>query len=466
MKILKERNVSAVDRIRLTEVQAAVQASKSQSEDTNNRRNRILLQLFHKFQELVVYITLYRGVLPKLEGYIKLFQSEEPLVHLQHVKMFQVTREFLLLFMKPQALPKTSVKKLLQVNVGKAEHQLHRNNLYVGQYCFPEVQKAKIEKSKNLWLTDFLQALKTGYQLAGKYLLQNLPLQNRTLQLLSSLDPELRVLDTTITSLESLGKMMPNVIAANQQGILHDEIRSYVGNPHLQHVHNLYRDKKALGLSPPRIDTDWWSIVSTTQNYPTLSKLTKACLTIFSGPLVEGSFNIMDDIITDDRSRLCIENYEACAHIKYNLRSIRKKSTEMNVSTNMLKSCNEAHKNYKEHLQNKKLIKEQKNEAKVRKALLNAKTKQAKALLKKLSKKTAGKPVHRVTSSHPVSAPIAVNSQSASSPQPAVPHSNPVESPQPIGSQAPLNIPGAQPLKRKCTGTLTSWLVPKSKKHQ
>lgn len=41
-----------------------------------------------------------------------------------------------------------------------------------------------------------------------------------------------------------------------------------------------------------------------------LTHLVKAILTIFSGPLIEGIFNIMDDIITNDRSALAVENYE------------------------------------------------------------------------------------------------------------------------------------------------------------
>lgn len=367
MQILKKRNVADSDRVRLSQVQAAVQASKSQSDETKKRRNSILLGLFHQYQKLLVFITLYRGVLPKLEVYIKMFQAEEPLLHVQHVKMFQLTREFLILFMQPQEVPKVSVKKLLKVDIGNEEKQLHNHNLYLGQFCFPEMQKARREKSKNPWLMKFLKDVRTGYQLAGKYLLQNLPLQNKTLKLMSSLDPELRVMDTTMTSLESLGDLLPNVISEDNRGKLHDEIRTYVSDSSLHHVYNLYMDRKTNSSSPssdmssPRIDTDWWSIItSATSKYHTLTRLIKALLTVFSGPLVEASFNIMDDIITDDRSKMSIENYEACAQIKYTLKSKKTTSTEMKISTSMRRCCNKAHKTYREHLQQKKAEKEQK----------------------------------------------------------------------------------------------------------
>lgn len=49
--------------------------------------------------------------------------------------------------------------------------------------------------------------------------------------------------------------------------------------------------------------------------FPILAKLVKALLSLFTGPLVEGSFNIMDDIIENDRVRPNIEMYEGFAII-------------------------------------------------------------------------------------------------------------------------------------------------------
>ena len=43
-------------------------------------------------------------------------------------------------------------------------------------------------------------------------------------------------------------------------------------------------------------------------------------MSIFSGPLIESTFNIMDDIVEKDRSKLTVENYEAVAIVKPLLR--------------------------------------------------------------------------------------------------------------------------------------------------
>lgn len=82
-----------------------------------------------------------------------------------------------------------------------------------------------------------------------------------------------------------------------------------------------------------RIDVDWWSkIFKITENgckkYKLLSCLVKAVMTVFSGPLVEGIFNIMDDIISDDRTSLTVENYEASSIIKYYLKKARARQAE------------------------------------------------------------------------------------------------------------------------------------------
>lgn len=48
--------------------------------------------------------------------------------------------------------------------------------------------------------------------------------------------------------------------------------------------------------------------------------LISALMSIFSGPLIESTFNIMDDIVEKDRSKLTVENYEAVAIVKTSLK--------------------------------------------------------------------------------------------------------------------------------------------------
>ena len=54
--------------------------------------------------------------------------------------------------------------------------------------------------------------------------------------------------------------------------------------------------------------------------YPHLSKVVAAALSIFHGPQVESSFNIMGDVIDAKKNRLNIETFSAIQSIKYSLR--------------------------------------------------------------------------------------------------------------------------------------------------
>jgi hypothetical protein len=63
-----------------------------------------------------------------------------------------------------------------------------------------------------------------------------------------------------------------------------------------------------------------------------LKKLASSLLTIFSGPLIEATFNIIDDIVEKDRTKLIVKNYEAVAIIKTSLKRKYVKSTTMKIS--------------------------------------------------------------------------------------------------------------------------------------
>lgn len=167
--------------------------------------------------------------------------------------------------------------------------------------------------------------------------------------------------------------------------------------------------------------------------------------------------------ITDDRSKMSIENYEACAQIKYTLKSKKTTSTEMKISTSMRRCCNKAHKTYREHLQQKKAEKEQKRQAKIKKAELELKTKKAKHLLKRKpqKKESSRAPVKSKTTSK-----LSISITQHVPPIPSTSTTHSVTQPAAAPSVTVENVPSTQStsLKRKCSGTLTSWLISKRKK--
>jgi hypothetical protein len=65
-----------------------------------------------------------------------------------------------------------------------------------------------------------------------------------------------------------------------------------------------------------RVD-HWWAKLF--PRYPTLGKVVKACLSIFTGPHIEQSFSQMYDIINSKTNRLDISTYSAMQSIRYDL---------------------------------------------------------------------------------------------------------------------------------------------------
>ncbi|KAK6959647.1 ATP-dependent 6-phosphofructokinase [Biomphalaria glabrata] len=161
-----------------------------------------------------------------------------------------------------------------------------------------------------------------------------MPLLNSTIIQLSALDPGLQRSTETATALTKLAEKLPNVICSDKCGMLDREIRLYT-------IDQAFTQLDADETSPDfRLDTDWWSKAinmkepSTDQvKYPILGLLVKSLLSIFSGPLVESTFNIMDDIIECDQSRILHRNYEGIAIIKSHLKA--KGETSLTMSQQM-----------------------------------------------------------------------------------------------------------------------------------
>ncbi len=130
---------------------------------------------------------------------------------------------------------------------------------------------------------------------------------NKVVTSLSALTPSLIIHETVQDAFITLAKALTNTITPEELGQLDEEVRSY------QVDSDLREQAKDSDENSARIDVDCWSRILAMKmpaggmRFPISAKLVKALLSLFTGPLVEGSFNIMDDIIQNDRVRLNIE---------------------------------------------------------------------------------------------------------------------------------------------------------------
>ena len=70
-----------------------------------------------------------------------------------------------------------------------------------------------------------------------------------------------------------------------------------------------------------------------------LGKLIKALLNVLRGPLVEGSFNLMDDILEADRSSVTEETYKGLAIVKSTIKARGWTASTMAIDQPLRWSC-------------------------------------------------------------------------------------------------------------------------------
>ncbi|GBO06719.1 hypothetical protein AVEN_141325-1 [Araneus ventricosus] len=138
------------------------------------------------------------------------------------------------------------------------------------------------------------QVKKKAYVNCADYLQKKLPLASPLLECISSIDPATRGKDVTLKRLQKLPSFITNVLTSTE------DKESYALEIHQYQVN--------LKLPSPSDDSGklipidiWWSKLFTIEKYTSLSKMVKDVISCFHGPQVEGTFNIMSNLI-DKRS--------------------------------------------------------------------------------------------------------------------------------------------------------------------
>ena len=151
--------------------------------------------------------------------------------------------------------------------------------------------------------------------MCAKYMQKKLPLDNKLLRTLSSIDPRARGHSETSRAMTGLGEYVKPFLSKQQQNSLPLEILKHKVDGTLKNVED-----------GDRIE-DWLSPIIDKGKYPAISRMVTACLSCFHGPMVESSFNLMCDIIDICSTRMNIATFSAIQTIQYGL--ISRKMTAM-----------------------------------------------------------------------------------------------------------------------------------------
>ncbi|XP_071149982.1 uncharacterized protein [Mytilus edulis] len=252
---------------------------------------------------------LYSSVFPLLKNFVLLFEMKEPLIHQLHEEQVKLFKEFLGCYVKPEViLLGTSSLKLKKLDIKTTGNLLKPERMFLGAKATKLIQSLS---TRDHVVKTFLKQVEEAYTACGKTLQEKLALSNTFLKAVSAIHPDASGHSITLTFLQKLPNLAPNVLKEEETNTYDLEIRKY------------QTDDLPEFEDGTRID-HWWGKDDIRKRYPCLCKMVRSLLSCFHGPQVESSFNIMNDIIDNKSGRINIETYNAIQNIKYSLKACEK----------------------------------------------------------------------------------------------------------------------------------------------
>lgn len=352
--IYQQKNIDSGEKAAIRGIHKKL-SMKLMTDDGKKRKERITEKLFHFRRKTLMILHFYIAALPLLKKYVCLFQSKEPLIHKVYDEQKQLFLDFLSCFMKQELLHIRSTKDLLDIDILNESSHLNLNQIFIGAGTQSVISKGPNDEIKE----EFLAKAKSAYVQCANYLQKKLPLSNPVLKCISSIDPTARGHEVTLQRLQKLPSLITNVLT-------NEDVESYSFEVHQYQVD--------LSLPSPVDDLGqlisldiWWSKIFRMEKYPSLSKMVKSILSCFHGPQVEGSFNIMSDVIDKRSGRMNIETYSSIQTVKYKMRSREQSAVEYfkkkdflhdAVDANLCRNLRSSRKSYQTELENKKKVTE------------------------------------------------------------------------------------------------------------
>lgn len=270
------------------------------------RKARIANKIFSQRSETLFLANVVRFVSPLFKYCILALEQNVPQVHKLYDRILEAMTQFLACYIRPEILnaPRCSIKS---IDLSKEDNYLSAKQITVGGEATQVLQTMPETDKKKMLLR-----VKKAFTATGCYMRSKLPLENKLIITLSSLDPIARKYTTTKSMMRQLNHLVH--LPESDEFLL--QLNSY-------HVDN---DLPAAEDSD-KLDLDvFWSAVI--KKYPSMSQLIKVCLSIFTGPKVEQSFSLLSYVLDARSNRMAISTAEAYQRVKYVLLAEKKNSVE------------------------------------------------------------------------------------------------------------------------------------------
>ena len=310
-EILRKHGTSSEARGRIIEIQNML-SKKKHTDDGRERKDRIIEKIFKQSDKSRLILNFYVSVLPMLKSYVCLFQSATPIIHLVHDRISTLLIEFLTCFVKPELLYQKKVREIQALQLSNSE-LLPSTDIFIGNEN--KTALSALGKTSDCYV-EFVRNVIVSYKSCAAYMIKKLPLANLNLKAFSSLDPNARAHSRFLRLMQTLSESSVAKLTSQEKDAYDRQVRNYMVDDQLP----LVDDNMAL-------DT-WWNLVFSSGRYNTLARVVKPVLSIFHGPAIESSFNIMGDIMDTRSSRMNVETYSSFQTVKYALRSRKTKATK------------------------------------------------------------------------------------------------------------------------------------------
>lgn len=320
--------------------------SQPQNKDVmaSERYKKIVTML--KDEETLVQLHFLISVKPVFDSYLRVFQTEGPLVHCLHQSMIDLIKMLLLRFMKASEVNALQASEMKQLDVTK--NHLKHEEIDIGPVTKGLLKKTKSQRSK----TETYFAIVKFYETATKYLIQNMPLDNKLLKALGCLHPQVRKSSTSARRILTVAQSMP-FITQDDLNRVSDEWRKYATDD----------DEVNADL---RVDRFWWEVLnmkeaSGTHKFTVLSKVVKAALSLSHGNAdSERALSINKRMLGTERALLSTDTINGIRACKDAVEQYDDKPSDVPITRLMLSSCRNAHRAYQLKLKEAKDVEDQK----------------------------------------------------------------------------------------------------------
>ena len=190
--------------------------------EQNDRYKAICLKLKNYELKICAQISFLVSVAPIFNRFLKLFQTEGPLVHILHHELKEILFSSMGRFVKQDCYKEKSAHDLAKLDVEKSENLLPIEEMDVGEPTAGYLKKL----GKNQCLLP-RREMQTFFKVVTSYLQEKMALDNDLIKDLTCLHPNAKGEDKSVRAIGRIARLLPHVVDDSQVSLVRDEWKAY-----------------------------------------------------------------------------------------------------------------------------------------------------------------------------------------------------------------------------------------------